>query len=87
MAKAIAARAGDRISRYLHNFDFSSPLFTGGAIALVKRFGPVGLIVAGLGGYALKRQFSKPARKGAAETTPETTPPAKSKKPRTEHEK
>jgi hypothetical protein len=81
MAKAIAAQAGDRISDFFHNLDFSSPLFTGGALAIFKRFGPVGLIAAAVGGYALKRHLSKPARSERTAAPVETdTPKAKTKK-------
>lgn len=59
MAKAIAAEAGDRVSRYLNEIgDRARPLFRGSRTDLVKRFGPFGLAAAALGGgYALARHF------------------------------
>ena len=87
MAKAIAAQAGDRLSRYLNDIgEYAAPLFSGSRSQLVKRFGPVGLIAAAIGGgaYMLKRRFSRtrpePAATASAAPKPKKSRKAKSKK-------
>lgn len=84
MAKAFAAQAGGRLSQALDGLtEYAEPLFKGSRSDLLKRFGPIGLIAAAIGGggYALKRHFgrARPAPMVDAETAPKAKKGKKNK--------
>lgn len=43
-------------------------LLGAGAVALARRFGPLGLVAAGVGGYLLKRHNERSAKRPASRT-------------------
>jgi len=59
LGKLIAAIAGERAARHAGGNGTGGALLGVGAAALLRRLGPVGLIAAAAGGYALKRHYAK----------------------------
>ena len=60
LGKIVGAIAGQRLSRQISGIDGPAGAALGIAAATVmRRVGPLGLIAATVGGYALKRHFDK----------------------------
>lgn len=60
LGKLIGAVAGRRVSRHISGIDGPTGAILGvGAAALMRRMGPVGMVAAAVGGWALKRHFEK----------------------------
>lgn len=71
LGKVIGAMVGERIARRVGGVNQTGGALLGaGAAMLARRLGPMGLIAAALGGYALKRAYEKREdRRGAAPPT------------------
>lgn len=60
LGKLVGAIAGRRVSRHISGINGPSGAVLGVAAAtLMRRMGPVGLVAAAVGGWALKRHFEK----------------------------
>lgn len=60
IGKLIGAMAGKRLARQIGGISGPGGALLGvGAAALLRRMGPVGLVTAAVGGYALKRLYEK----------------------------
>lgn len=60
IGKIIGAIAGEKIARHVRGIDGTGGALLGvGAATLLRRLGPVGLVAAAAGGYALKRYVEK----------------------------
>lgn len=60
IGKIIGAMAGERIAKQVGGIGGPGGALLGvGAATLLRRLGPVGLITAAVGGYALKRYYEK----------------------------
>ena len=60
LGKIIGAVAGRSVARHVRGVSGPGGAILGvGAAALMRRMGPVGLIGAAVGGWALKRHFEK----------------------------
>lgn len=69
LGKIIGAVAGERIAKHVSGINGTGGALLGaGAATLVRRLGPVGLIVAAAGGYALKKYLDKREAHGVAST-------------------
>lgn len=60
LGKIIGAMAGERLAKHVSGINGTGGALLGlGAATLLRRLGPVGLIAATVGGYALKRYSDK----------------------------
>ncbi len=59
IGKIIGAVAGQRVAQNSGVNGPAGALLGAGAVSVARRLGPVGLILAGLGGYAYKRHRDK----------------------------
>jgi len=60
IGKLIGAIAGEHAARHVSGINGPGGALLGvGAATLLRRLGPVGLIAAAVGGYALKRHYDK----------------------------
>lgn len=60
LGKLIGAMVGQRAARHMDGISGTGGALLGvGAATLLRRLGPVGLIAAAAGGYALKRHHDK----------------------------
>lgn len=60
IGKLIGAAAGKRISQQVSGVNGTGGALLGaGAAVLLRRLGPLGLVVAAAGGYALKKHYDK----------------------------
>ena len=60
LGKLIGAIAGQRAARHVRGMNETGGALLGvGAATLLRRLGPIGLIVAAAGGYALKKYYDK----------------------------
>lgn len=60
LGKLIGAVVGERMARHVGGVNGTSGALLGAAVPIVlRRLGPVGLIAAAVGGYALKRYYDK----------------------------
>lgn len=65
LGKIIGAVVGERAARHVSGVNGTGGALLGmGAAALIRRLGPIGLIAAAAGGYALKRRNEKRQRPG-----------------------
>jgi hypothetical protein len=63
IGKIIGAIAGERLARHVGGVNQTGGALLGAlAIPLARRLGPVGMIAAAAGGYALKRHYEKQQR-------------------------
>jgi hypothetical protein len=68
LGKVIGAVVGERLAKQVGGVNGAGGALLGvGAAAVLRRLGPVGMIAAALGGYALKRHYEKqPKARSAA---------------------
>jgi hypothetical protein len=66
IGKLIGAVIGERVARRSGISGTGGVLLGAAVPPLVRRFGPVGLVAAAAGGYALKRLHEKRQRRGFA---------------------
>lgn len=60
LGKIVGAMVGERVSRHVSSVSgVGGALLGAGATSVIRRLGPVGLIAAGIGAYALKRHQEK----------------------------
>lgn len=60
LGKLIGALAGERISQHVGGVSGTGGALLGaGTAVLLRRLGPVGLVVAAAGGYALKKYYDR----------------------------
>ncbi len=60
LGKLIGALAGERIAQHVGGVNGTGGALLGaGAAVLLRRLGPVGLVVAAAGGYALKKYYDR----------------------------
>jgi hypothetical protein len=60
LGKLIGAIAGRRVSRHISGINGPGGAALGvAAAALMRRMGPMGMVAAAVGGWALKRHFEK----------------------------
>jgi hypothetical protein len=60
LGKVIGAVAGRRVSRHISGINGPGGAVLGvAAAALMRRMGPMGMVAAAVGGWALKRHFEK----------------------------
>ncbi|MEE4454634.1 hypothetical protein [Novosphingobium resinovorum] len=58
--KILGAIAGSQVAQHVRGIDGAGGAVLGvAATSVLRRLGPVGLVAAGLGGYALKRHLQK----------------------------
>lgn len=58
--KIIGAIAGNQVAQHVRGIDGTGGAILGvAATSVLRRLGPVGLIAAGIGGYALKKHLEK----------------------------
>lgn len=68
IGKIVGAMIGERIAKRVGGVNGAGGAILGaGAATLLRRLGPVGMIAAAVGGYALKRHYDK--REAAPGTT------------------
>jgi hypothetical protein len=67
LGKIIGAIAGKRAAHHVSGINGTGGALLGvGAAALLRRLGPIGLVAAAAGGYALKRHYEKRQAVGPA---------------------
>jgi hypothetical protein len=65
LGKIIGAIAGERAAKHVGGINSTGGALLGaGAATFLRRFGPLGLVAAAAGGYALKKYFDRQAQKG-----------------------
>jgi hypothetical protein len=70
LGKIIGAIAGERAAHHVSGVNGPGGALLGvGAATLIRRLGPVGLIAAAAGGYAIKRHYEKRQAAGPAVQT------------------
>ena len=73
LGKIIGAIAGERADRHIGGVDGPGGALLGvGAATILRRLGPVGLVAAAIGGYALKKHFDKQDRVRTSPPGPRT---------------
>jgi hypothetical protein len=71
LGKIIGAVAGRRVARNISGINGPGGALLGvGAAALMRRMGPVGMVAAAVGGWALKRHFDKQEAAGTRTKSP-----------------
>ena len=66
LGKIVGAVIGERVSRQVSGVNgVGGALLGAGAASVIRRLGPVGLIAAGIGAYALKRHQERAAAQEA----------------------
>lgn len=66
IGKILGAVAGQRVAQNVSGVNGPAGALLGaGAVSVARRLGPIGLVVAGLGGYAFKRYRDKAKRQHA----------------------